>query len=303
MFKKLTHQAAIVFIVFSSVAAIAADFDPVSKPIKVIIPYAVGGGTSNLLTVIQQYAIKSNITLVPEFRPGASATIGIDAAVAQPPDGYTVLITGTDDVLNTSIPHKFTTDDLYPVTAIAKNVLLLVSSKTSKVTSLNQLTHIMKADPRKLSWGVASPSFAAATNTLAHNAGMSDSVFTVPFNGAGPVLRYIISGHVDLALLPGSVVKSAVDSGLVNVIAEISDPGQTKVNVAGATQRVNSNNNGYSMFISANAPTNVKLFWEEFMSGFATNRAAQTQLQAMYMSTMPSGHTYVKHILSKALNE
>lgn len=299
MFKKL-----IALLILSTSLAAQADFDPIKNHVRVVVPYAPGGGTDTLLQVIRQFAETQKITMYPDYRPGAQATIGIDAALNFPTDGYTILLTATGDVINNDVPHKFKTGDLYPVSAVAKNVLVVVSSsKSGKLATFDQLFREMKADPEQLSWGLPSPSFTEAANKLVQDTNMAKTVFAIPFNGAGPALRNVVSGHVDVAFMPASVAASSIENKLLTVLAEVGDPNKTLFGAENLTSRVTITNAGYSVFLSESAPPEVKQFWNDFVKRFASNLTAQQQLRDRHMVSMPVGSEFVTKLLDKIKND
>lgn len=296
MFKKI-----LLVFVASLTATLSAGADhwvPIDKPIRVVIPYSPGGGTNAVFKIVNNYAITRKINLVPEFKPGAEGTIGIDTVLQYPADGYTVLLTVSTDVLNNTVPHQFKTSDLYPVSGIASNVLALVTSTSGNVKTFEQFGNIMKTDPTQLAWGIPSTSMKEAADMLVQDTGVANEIYSIPFNGAGPTLTNVIGGHVDVALLPGSVVAPAVKNKMLTVLAEIGDSNYTYFNGVNITHGTSTRNIGYSLFLSANAPESVRRYWTRFLKDFSQDPTAKKQLTEQYLKLMPTGPEAINQLLA-----
>ena len=107
-----------------------------SRPIKVIVPFPAGGVADiGARLVGQKLGEALGQTMVIENRAGASGTLGVDAAIKSPPDGYTILITTGDFITVPSLMPATTYDpykDLIPVTRIAIAPLLLLTNPAQR---------------------------------------------------------------------------------------------------------------------------------------------------------------------------
>jgi tripartite-type tricarboxylate transporter receptor subunit TctC len=146
----LMQRAAVALaLAFAAVTAPAQNYP--SHPVKVVVPYAVGGSADVYGRVL---AAKLSETMgqpfVIENRPGGGAVIGTDAVAKSAPDGYTVLIMSNTHTVNETLIPKKPYDlmrDLAPVTGINSQDLLLVGAPTLKVNNLRELIALAKKQP------------------------------------------------------------------------------------------------------------------------------------------------------------
>src|SRR5919109_3859047 len=125
-----------------------------SHPVKVVVPYAVGGSADVYGRVL---AAKLSETMgqpfVIENRPGGGAVIGTDAVAKSPPDGYTILVMSNTHTVNETLIPKKPYDlmrDLAPITGINSSDLLLVIHPSVQAANLREFLAIAKAYPGKL---------------------------------------------------------------------------------------------------------------------------------------------------------
>jgi len=181
---------------------VAADNYP-SKPIKIVVPYPVGGSSDQrsrqiadkLARVVAQPVIVEN-------RPGASGAIGASAVAKAPPDGYT-LIYGTvyDLAINPAMTPTLDYDpvnDFAPITQTVFSYLVLAARPGLGVRSMNELVARARTSPGKLTCGSAGNGTAPhlALEILNRNANIQ--ITHIPFKGSGPLLIDLLGGHLDL---------------------------------------------------------------------------------------------------------
>ena len=78
-----------------------------SKPIKIVVPFAPGGGSDFIARFIaQRLSMAVGQPVIIDNRPGAGGTVGIDAGLAVPADGYTVVLIASSYTTNTVIYNK-----------------------------------------------------------------------------------------------------------------------------------------------------------------------------------------------------
>lgn len=172
-----------------------------NKPLRIIVPYAAGGGTD---TVSRLLAARLNATLgqpvVVENRPGASANIGTEAVAKAPADGYTMLITApnftTSEALYPQLAWKF--EDFAPVIHLVRYEQVLVAATQSQLTSVKELIAQAKAKPGALTYGTpgAASNSHLGVELLKQRAGFG--IQHVPYKGSGPLKNDLLGGHVPL---------------------------------------------------------------------------------------------------------
>ena len=188
-----------VLALLSACAATAQDYP--SKAVRIIVPYAAGGGTDTVSRLMAaRLGTVFNQPVVVENRPGASANIGTDAVAKAPADGYTILITApnftTSEALFDKLAWKF--EDFVPVIHLVRYEQVLVASTQSQITSVQAMIAQAKANPGKLTYGT--PGTASNSHLgvelLKQRAGFT--LQHVPYKGSGPLKNDMLGGHVPL---------------------------------------------------------------------------------------------------------
>ncbi len=201
--------AAVSALAFSSAAL--ADTYP-TKPIRLIIPFAVGGSTDNLGRVLAaRLSEKLGQQVVADNRPGAGGNIGTDLVAKAPADGYTLLF-ATEGTLgiNPSLYKKLPFDpekDFTPIAQFASVPNILVVNPKVQAKTVEELAAYAKSKPASLNMG------SAGNGTTNHLSGelfqsMTGASFThVPYKGSGPAMADLLANQIQLMFdnLPGSL--------------------------------------------------------------------------------------------------
>jgi tripartite-type tricarboxylate transporter receptor subunit TctC len=174
------------------------------KPVRMIVPYPAGGGADQWARIVAGRLEKElGQPVIMDYRPGASTTIGADAAARAPADGYTVFM--IDSTAFAYIPNlrRVTYDPIESFTPLAHlgNLpMLLVANPAVPARTVQELVAYAKANPGKLncaSAGVGSPHHLIA-EFFQIRAGIS--LNHVPYKGAVQYIADLLSGQVDLAV-------------------------------------------------------------------------------------------------------
>ncbi len=191
-------------------AATAAAQSYPNRPVRIIVPYAAGGGTDlNARPVAQKLTERWGQSVVVENRPGGNAMIGSDAVAKAAPDGYTLLFHASSEIVtNVSLFKKVPYDpirDFAPITLASTTAVIIVTHPSLPAKNVKQLLALAKARPGALSYasvGTASPQHLAGEMLK----GITKiDMEHIPFKGAGPALIDVLGGHVPvgfIALLP-----------------------------------------------------------------------------------------------------
>jgi tripartite-type tricarboxylate transporter receptor subunit TctC len=194
------------------------------KPVRVIVPFGVGGGTD-----IQARLLADNLQRITgerflvDNRSGAGGLIGAQLTVNSPADGYTLLFTTATLAINTTLYSKTlkfnTRTDLVPSTMVsnAPNVLCVHPSVPAK--SVKELIALAKKNPGNLINGVNTPGSTShlAAEMFAQLAGLDTLI--VAFTGGGPSMTGLITGEIDMLFATGPVAAAALKTGRVRCLA------------------------------------------------------------------------------------
>lgn len=171
-----------------------------SKPIKIIVPYPAGGSGDLVNRVIaQKMSEVLGQPIILDFRPGAGARIGVEAAAKAPPDGYTIgFVTAAPLCVAPSLYPSLGYDPVKsfePVILLTFAPFMVTVSASVPATTLRQLVELDKADPGKLNFA----SFGAGS--LLHFQGENFNTVTgtklvhVPYKGSSPALIALLAGE------------------------------------------------------------------------------------------------------------
>jgi len=207
-------------------AAAQTDAYP-SKPVRLIVPAAPGGGADFLARIVgTRLSEQTGQTFVVDNRSGASGTIAADATAKAEPDGYTLLLGQSTSIA--IAPHLYqklgydTLRDLKPVTLVAEVPNILVVHPGVAASSVKELIALAKARPGSLNFGSAgngAPSHLAGE--LFKSAAGVDMVH-VPYKGAGPAVNDLLAGQIQLMFAPMVAVLPQVKAGRLKALAVTS---------------------------------------------------------------------------------
>jgi tripartite-type tricarboxylate transporter receptor subunit TctC len=187
---------------FGSMPVLAQDKYP-DRPIRVVVPFPPGGVTDSIGRLWAE-KIKPHLgTIVIDNRGGAGGTIGAADVVRSAPDGYSVLIGNTSNIVFNPIvmakPPYDPVKDLMPIAIITEVPTSIVVNPALPVKNLKDLIAYAKANPGKLSYGSA----GAGTTTnlsgeLFKELGGDLKIVHVPYKGAGPGIRDLVGGQIPM---------------------------------------------------------------------------------------------------------
>jgi tripartite-type tricarboxylate transporter receptor subunit TctC len=187
-----------------SVAAHAAESESAypTKPIRLIVPFAPGGGTDLTARAIAMKLTESlGQTVVADNRSGANGTIGADLAAKAPPDGYTISMISSSHSVNPSLMKKLPYDlvnDLAPITQATSQPYALVLHPSVPAKNVKELIALAKARPGTLNYG------SSGTGGLSHLSGallasLADiQIVHIPYKGGSPALTDVIAGQIQM---------------------------------------------------------------------------------------------------------
>ena len=180
-----------------------------SRPVRVIVATAAGGGNDIIARLIGQWLSEHfGQQFVVENRPGAGSNIGTEAVVRASADGYTLLMVSASNAINATLYEKLTFNfiqDIAPVAGIMRTPLVvLVNPSVPAMTALEFITYV-KANPGKINMA------SGGNGTPAHMAGelfkmmAGVELIHVPCRGLGPALTDLLGGRVHV-LFGGTTV-------------------------------------------------------------------------------------------------
>ena len=194
------------------------------KPVRIVVPFAAGGGVDILTRIMGQHLTERlGQQIVVENRPGAGGNLGSDAVAKSAPDGYTLLMgtTGTHTInpgLYPALPYD-AVRDFKPITLTASVPNLLVVNPSLAAKSPRELIDLAKASPGKLNFG----SFGNGTSN--HLSGelfksiAQIDVVHVPYKNAPQAVIDIMNGQVSFAFVNMPLALPHVQAGKLRGLA------------------------------------------------------------------------------------
>src|SRR5262249_28945214 len=203
--------------------ALAQDFP--ARPVRIIVPYAPGGGTDITSRIVQDRTVALlGQPLVIENRAGGGTLIGTQAVANAPPDGYTLGAMDPAFVTNPQLMSDARYDplrDFAPVTLLTVTPLILVVPPSFPARTVQELIDYARANPGKLNYG--SPGSGSgghlAIEQFRHAFGLQ--MVHVPYKGAGPAVAAIVANEVSM-LMAGSGAVPFVQDGRLRALAATS---------------------------------------------------------------------------------
>jgi tripartite-type tricarboxylate transporter receptor subunit TctC len=198
-----------------------------ARSIRVIIPFGAGGGTDNLIRLLEPHVSRSlGQPLVIENRAGAGGIVGTEMVARAEPDGYTLLALDSTFVINPGLFPTLPYDsarDFAAVTILANAPVVLLAHPSLPARTLAELVALAKAKPGELSYasgGNGAPTHLAG-EMLKTEANIR--VNHIPYRGTGPAMNDIIAGHVPLGVNGLSASRPHLLEGRVRALAVTGD--------------------------------------------------------------------------------
>lgn len=224
-FFSLTGSLLMLFSVLSPLPSNAQGWP--EKPIKLVIPFAVGGVVDYMgRELAQALSVQLGTPVIVENKGGAAGVIGVDQVAKSAPDGYTLSFANGGAIA--IIPHVQKTmpydaiKDLIPVSPVASVANVLVVPAAHPAKSLKQLIEIAQKNPDKLNYGSAGmgSSDHMATLQLINMTGIK--MTNVPYKGGGPAIIDLIAGNIDLIISTFPPAIAHIKSGRLRALGVTS---------------------------------------------------------------------------------
>lgn len=185
---------------FATGAAFAAGYP--NRPVRLIVPYAPGGGSDYVGRLIAQKLTETaGWNVVVDNKAGASGLIGTDAAAKSAADGYTLLLADAAHATNAAVQPKLPFDavkDFAPITLIGSSPQLLVAHPSFPANRLKELLAL----PRGQGYGVGSPGQGSGPHLLCEMLKLKTGLdlVHVPYKGGALALNDAVGGQVPMVI-------------------------------------------------------------------------------------------------------
>ena len=212
--------------VVASVATASAQGDAAAnypnKPIRVIVPFAAGGGNDIFARLVgNKLSEILGQPVINENKPGAGGRIAAEFVMNQPHDGYTLFIgaSGVMSVAAAAYPNLsyHPTKTFIPLTMIANFPLILVVPPDHPAKNVKELVEWAKKNPDKANYASTSPAFITATELLKLKSGMPGQM--IPYKSSNEMILSVMQGQTLLAISDGPPAIPQIKAGKVKALA------------------------------------------------------------------------------------
>jgi tripartite-type tricarboxylate transporter receptor subunit TctC len=216
-------------VAFPAVSRIARAQTYPTRPVRLIVGFPPGGASDITARLMGQWlSERLGQQFVIENRPGAGATLATETVAKAPPDGYTLLLTGSNDAWNATLYGNLKFNyirDIAAVASVSRGMGVLVVHPSVPARSVPELIAYAKANPSKLT--VASSGVGSAPHMFweLFRSTTGVDMLHVPYRGGGPALTDLLGGQVQVYF-----------STLISAIQYIRDGKLRALAVTGSTR-------------------------------------------------------------------
>ena len=198
------------------------------RPVRIIVPYAPGGGTdATTRTIAELLSQRLGQNFVTENRAGANGVVGSEAVARSAPDGYTLLSTTSTHIMTRQIVPRLSfhpIHDFTPVALLARYPLVLMTGPNSEYATVADLVRAAKTRQGQIAQATSDAQSSFTANNFAKRAGVE--MVEVPYRGSGAYLADLTGGHLPAAWGSTATAMPLLAAGNIKVLA-ISSPARS----------------------------------------------------------------------------
>lgn len=202
--KRFQRTLAALALMSSALSAFAQAKFP-EGPVKMVVPFAAGGGVDSAARLIaKQLGVNLGVAVVVENKPGANGSVGGKFVQSAAPDGTTLLFSASTHALARQVmanPPYDPLSDFALVARVGEAPLMMVISPNLPQTKLSEVIAAAKQNPDK--WSAALPALGAASHLgtlMFAKQGNLNNLTTVVYKGTAPALTDVAGGHVQIQI-------------------------------------------------------------------------------------------------------
>jgi len=180
------------------------------RPIRLVVPFAPGGGTDIMArSLAQKLSEAFGQTVVVDNRAGGGGTVGTETVVRANPDGYTMIIVSGSFAANAAV-YKLPYDsvnDIAPVALVGETGNVIALPLAVPIKSIQELIAYDKASPGKLNYGSTGTGGFTHLITELFNQLAGTKLTHIPYKGTGPALNDLLGGQIQVLFgsLPSTI--------------------------------------------------------------------------------------------------
>ncbi|MSQ88132.1 MAG: tripartite tricarboxylate transporter substrate binding protein [Betaproteobacteria bacterium] len=192
------------------------------KPVRIIVPFAPGGGSDFIARFMARRLTETlGSSVLVENKPGAGGVLGIEIGVKSPADGYTLTLIASSYTVNPSV-YKLNFDpvgDITPIIQLSQGPLLVVANPALPVKTIKELIALAKAKPGAVNFASSGQGSVIHLATELFDSMAGSKMNHIPYKGTGPALTDTISGQTNVLFSSTAAAMPHVKSGRLRAIA------------------------------------------------------------------------------------
>lgn len=219
----IKHSAIVIAALFAAAPAAHAQSSYPERPIRMIVPFAPGGGSDiSARTMTDAFGAALGTTIVVDNRPGAGSTLGADIASKASPDGYTLFLGNISLAFNAALYKKLPFNairDFAPISLATEQPNIIVTHPSLPAKNFQEFIALAKKEPGKLTYGSAG--LGSGTHLAMEMLMMSQNIklVHVPYKGTGPAVTALLGNETNAFMSTFASALPHVKSGRLRGIA------------------------------------------------------------------------------------
>lgn len=199
---------------------------PTRQPIRLVVPFAAGGGTDQIARALAAGMSRDlGQSVVVDNRPGAGTIIGSDLVAKSPADGYTLLVATFAHAVNPSLQARLPyvqATAFAPISLVGRSPNVLVVRPDRPYQNVAALLEAARRDPGKLSYGSFGNGTSAHLAAELFKSLARVDITHVSYRGASPALNDLVGGQIDVMFSTAASVAPHLRSGRLKALAVTS---------------------------------------------------------------------------------
>jgi tripartite-type tricarboxylate transporter receptor subunit TctC len=192
-----------------------------TRPVRIVIGFAAGGGGDIVTRLIAQWlSERLGQPFIVENRPGAAGNIAIEAVVHAPADGHTLLLISTPNAINATLYQNLNFNfprDVAPIAGITRDPLVMVVNPVMLASTVPEFIAYAKSNPGKIN--MASPGTGTAQHVSGELLKIMAGVNMVPYRGEGAALPDLLGGQVQVMFATITASIGYIRAGMLRALA------------------------------------------------------------------------------------
>lgn len=209
-------------LVFSLLALPAMAQQYPTKAVRIVVPFAPGGGSDFIARFMAQRLTETlGSQVIVENKPGAGGVLGIEQGVKSPPDGYTLTLIASSYTVNPSI-YKLNFDpvsDITPIIQLSQGPLLVVVNPGLPVKTIKELIALAKSKPGEVTFASSGQGSVIHLATELFNTMAGTKMNHIPYKGTGPALTDTLAGQTNIFFSSTANAMPHVKAGKLRAVA------------------------------------------------------------------------------------